>query len=123
MNPEAAGKNAATIYRDKRGRPLAMLNQMMNQDKGFIRYFYHNNSPCSLIEGTFEDETADMEWGVGKVDRTAKHRQEEEDEAEKGRGYHGQTADDLRYNERLRERERWNDPMAKFLSQNNKKVR
>jgi len=44
------GKDAPTIYRDKRGRKLEMLNQMVNQEQGILK----------------KDEEADMQWGVGQ---------------------------------------------------------
>jgi len=103
LKPEEAGKDAPTVFRDKRGRPLAMLNQMVNQDRS-----------------DWHDETADMEWGVGKVDREAKQMQEEEDAAEKERGYHGTTIHDAKYNDRKREQVRWDDPMAKYIAKKSK---
>lgn len=72
LKPEEAGRDAPTIYRDKKGRKLTMLNQFVNQGK----------------EG-YVSELADMEWGVGKIDREAERRQKEFDSAEQGRGYHG----------------------------------
>eukprot|EP01128_Nolandella_sp_AFSM9_P005464 TRINITY_DN263_c0_g1_i1.p1 TRINITY_DN263_c0_g1~~TRINITY_DN263_c0_g1_i1.p1 ORF type:complete len:481 (+),score=156.50 TRINITY_DN263_c0_g1_i1:55-1443(+) len=98
LKPEEAGKDAPTIYRDKRGRKLTMLNNMVNQG----------------VEG-FKSDVADMEWGVGKVDMEEKRRNMELEEGEKGRGYHGKTFEDMKTDEHRMNRSRFLDPMAKFL--------
>jgi len=51
LDPVAAGKGADTIYRDKKGRPLTILNKLLNSDTK-----------------TPEDE---YEWGGGKKDKEA----------------------------------------------------
>jgi len=99
MDPKLAGKNAPTIYRDRHGRPLRMLNK---------------------IAGVQDEESA-MEWGVGKVDKDAQKDEKKWEEEEKGRGYHGVTFDDPQLNAELFDRDRFGDPMAGRLSGDKKK--
>jgi len=58
MNPKDLGKDSETIYRDRRGRKLTMLNEIVRQQNGqFVN-----------------DEETYMEWGVGKVDKKEKRK-------------------------------------------------
>jgi pre-mRNA-splicing factor CWC26 len=103
-SPAELGKGAKTIYRDRHGRRLDMLTQFLNQEKGIY----------------IEDEDQHMEWGKGYVDPKEKEEQKQQTEEEKGRPYRGRTLDDAQLNEEWREKERWGDPMASFLSKENK---
>jgi len=79
MDATAAGKGAQTIYRDKRGRPLTMLNTLVNNK---------------------QDETLQYKWGGAETkDDEDKKRIEEE---EKGKPYRGTTIDDEKLNEEYR---------------------
>jgi len=103
MDPKLAGKDAPTIHRDKHGRPLRMLNKIINP--------------------TTEDEESSMEWGVGRVDKTAQEEEKNREEEEKGRGYHGVTINDPKLSEELLDRERFGDPMMGMLASDKKKKR
>jgi len=54
LDPVAAGKGAETIYRDKKGRPLTMLNKLINSNT--------------------KVEEEEYEWGGGKKDREAEEQ-------------------------------------------------
>eukprot|EP00741_Cyanophora_paradoxa_P017743 tig00000203_g17137.t1 len=66
MDPSVSGRDADTVYRDKRGRPLEMLGEFMRQQKG---------------EFVPEEEKGNV-WGRGIVQEQkkeeAKRRLEEE---------------------------------------------
>uniref|UniRef100_A0A6B2L883 Pre-mRNA-splicing factor CWC26 n=1 Tax=Arcella intermedia TaxID=1963864 RepID=A0A6B2L883_9EUKA len=99
MDPQAAGKGAETIYRDKKGRPLTMLNKMVNN--------------------TDEEQ---YEWGGGK--KLTKEEDEEKrrfEEEQKGMPYRGATTEDEQLNEEYRNAVRFGDPMAELLAKKIKK--
>ncbi|EPQ52036.1 hypothetical protein GLOTRDRAFT_64772 [Gloeophyllum trabeum ATCC 11539] len=62
-----------------------------------------------------EREARKMEWGKGLVQRGEAEKMKEEMEKMRGRDL-ARYADDKELNERLREQERWEDPMAAFLT-------
>jgi len=99
-SPSELGKGAKTVYRDRHGRPLEMLTQFLNQEKGVY----------------IDDEDANMEWGRGYVDPKEKEEQKQRTDEEKGRPYRGRTMEDAELNEEWREKDRWGDPMASFLN-------
>jgi len=104
MNPADLGKDAPTIYRDRRGRKLDMLTELIRQQEG----------------KTFADSEKDMEWGKGLVQQQMKLDKKAEEEAEKNRPF-ARLPDDPELNQMLREQDRWGDPMAKFLNKNKDK--
>lgn len=103
-SPSELGKGAKTVYRDRHGRPLEMLTQFLNQEKGVY----------------IDNEDANMEWGKGYVDPKEKEEQKMQSEEEKGRPYRGRTLEDPELNEEWREKDRWGDPMAQFLTKKHK---
>lgn len=59
------GANAETVYRDKRGRKLDMLNEMMRQQE--------------IVEGKRKREAREeYEWGTGKVQKQERESQQEQ---------------------------------------------
>jgi pre-mRNA-splicing factor CWC26 len=58
------GANAETVYRDKRGRKLDMLNEMMRQQE--------------IVDGKRKrEEREEYEWGTGKVQKQERRSQQE----------------------------------------------
>lgn len=58
------------------------------------------------------DDDADMEWGVGKVNREDKSFEKKLVEDDKKRGYKGRTINDELLNEMWKKRTHWEDPFA-----------
>jgi len=83
-NLKDLGKDAATVYRDKRGRKLEMLNELMRQEKGNFK----------------EDEETQMEWGVGLVQKGQKEEKKRMEERERMKPF-ARTKDDEDMNEML----------------------
>jgi pre-mRNA-splicing factor CWC26 len=100
QDPKIMGYGAETVYRDKHGRKLDMLNQLMNQQAGKL--------------GT--EEEAGMEWGKGKIDKEEKEKQEKELREAANAPYRGRTSDNQYMNSRLKQVDRWGDPMAGLIS-------
>ncbi|KAK1216716.1 Pre-mRNA-splicing factor cwc26 [Marasmius sp. AFHP31] len=67
-----------------------------------------------------EAEAKKMEWGKGLVQRDDAEKRREELEKAKNQPF-ARRADDKEMNEELKERERWNDPAAAFLTKKTKK--
>jgi len=103
-DPRSLGMGAQTVYRDAKGRPLAMLNQMV-AGPGFV------------------GEESKMKWGIGEIDEEKQKKEEQQNEQESGRGYHAVYAEDLQVDEELRERDRFGDPMAKMAGRKKPKMR
>jgi len=96
LDPVAAGKGAETIYRDKKGRPLTMLNKLLNPEATGVEEEY--------------------EWGGGKKDREVEEEKKRFEEEEKGKPYRGTTLDDEKLNQEYRDAVRFGDPMAHLLA-------
>jgi len=96
LDPVAAGKGAETIYRDKKGRPLTMLNKLLNPESIGVEEEY--------------------EWGGGKKDREVEEEKKRFEEEEKGKPYRGTTLDDEKLNQEYRDAVRFGDPMAHLLA-------
>jgi pre-mRNA-splicing factor CWC26 len=103
-DPRSLGMGAQTIYRDSKGRPLAMLNQMV-AGPGFV------------------GEESKMKWGLGQIDEEKQMKEDHLNEQEAGRGYHAVYAEDLQVDEELKERDRFGDPMAKLAGRKKPKMR
>lgn len=111
MDPTASGMGAATVYRDRRGKILPGLTQMIAQEEG-------KRIKCSQLtpEGkTYEDASTNYDWGVGRRDIEAEVALKRREEEESGRGYRGIGRDDERLNEEKREQDRFGDPMVSIL--------
>ncbi|KAJ3367559.1 Pre-mRNA-splicing factor cwc26 [Allomyces arbusculus] len=92
----ADGQGAATVYRDKLGRRVAVED-------------VHRDAEAKERERE-EKKRRDYEWGLGKVQRD--HARERSRAA--AEGPFARTADDADLNRELRNRDRWGDPAAKM---------
>ena len=102
MDQSAAGKNAETVYRDKRGRKLDMLNEFMKQQ--------------SSTEGKKQVvEQAQFEWGSGSVQKKAFEESRKEFE-EMADAPFARTVDDPKLERMRKEALRDGDPMAQYFS-------
>jgi pre-mRNA-splicing factor CWC26 len=94
---ESMGKGAATVYRDRHGRKLEMLNQMMRQQQG-------------ILVDPDEDQ---MEWGKGKINKVERGDQDRRRREEAGSAYKGYSAlTDEGVNQIKLDQDRWGDPLA-----------
>jgi len=92
---EQTGKSAMTVVRDKHGKKLEGLTEMVNREKGIA------------------PPEAQMVWGRGLVQAQEElERQKELEYEAQNPNYTARYVDDERMNDRLRERDRWGDPMA-----------
>jgi len=101
QDPRKLGLGAATVYRDSKGRPLAMLNQMM-------------------AGPGYQGEEQNMAWGVGEIDEDKKRKEQEENDEESKRGFHAVYAEDLKNDQELQSKDRFGDPMAYMLKKKSK---
>jgi len=103
MDKKLMGKDEATVYRDKRGRRLAGLEQFLRQQDG-------------KYTSTEEDG---MEWGKGKVQlqQQADEQKRLEEEAKKP---FARSKDDPELDAHYRDIERWGDPMADLVRKKSK---
>ncbi|KAJ3366421.1 Pre-mRNA-splicing factor cwc26 [Allomyces javanicus] len=92
----ADGQGAATVYRDKLGRRVAVED-------------VHRDVEAKERERE-EKKRRDYEWGLGKVQRD----QARERSRAAAEGPFARTADDADLNRELRDRDRWGDPAAKM---------
>ncbi|KAG0317741.1 hypothetical protein BGZ99_006127 [Dissophora globulifera] len=101
LDPSTSGRDAETVYRDAQGRKIDRVQEKIDKAEAARR--------------EIEKQERLMEWGKGLVQREAeieKKRREEEEKLKPLARY----KDDQDLNEELKERERWNDPAAMFLS-------
>ncbi|GAA98456.1 hypothetical protein E5Q_05142 [Mixia osmundae IAM 14324] len=94
-------ETGGTVYRDKKGRRIDTKAERAAE--------------LRAKREKEEKEMAKMEWGKGLVqreDKEAKRREEERLLAKPMARY----ADDRDMNDELKQRERWNDPAARFLT-------
>jgi pre-mRNA-splicing factor CWC26 len=107
MDQGAAGRNAETVYRDKRGRKLDMLSEFMKQQ--------------SSAEGKQKAvEKAQYDWGTGAVQKkaTEESRQEMLDLAS---APFARTVDDPKLERMRKETTRVGDPMAEYFASKREK--
>jgi len=71
LDPKILGKDAPTIYRDRKGRKLDMLTEMMRQQEGKYR----------------DDSEEKMEWGKGLVQKREAEDKKAEEESEKKKNH------------------------------------
>ena len=101
INPELSGKDAETVYRDKRGRKLDMLNEFMRQQ--------------AKREGKEVEEAREQyEWGRGTVQKESEKRFEDELSNIKDQPF-ARTVDDVHLEDMRRTEIRDGDPMAEFV--------
>ena len=99
----AMGQGAATVYRDKRGRKLDMLNEFMNQQ-------------AARDGREAKQQALNYEWGTGKAQREAKER-EAARLAQEGAAPFARSKNDAALNDVLKDRVRADDPMARYMAQ------
>ncbi|OWY97615.1 hypothetical protein PHMEG_00031812 [Phytophthora megakarya] len=91
------GANAETVYRDKRGRKLDMLNEMVRQQE--------------ILDGKRKrEEREEYEWGTGEVQKRERQSQQELLEQMKKTPF-ARHDDDEELERKRRERVRAFDPM------------
>jgi pre-mRNA-splicing factor CWC26 len=106
MGEEKMGKDQETVYRDKKGRRLDMLEEMMKQQR---------------VRDGKEERTAkeEYEWGTGDVQKQQKNKLAEE-YAKVAAAPFARHADDADVDAVYKDRMRFDDPMAAYVT--NKKV-
>ncbi|EFJ29945.1 hypothetical protein SELMODRAFT_146054 [Selaginella moellendorffii] len=97
LDSTLTGRGAETVYRDKHGRRLAGLEELMKQQKG----------PAKEPEKP-------LEWGTGLAQKREAEKRREEIEAEKDKPF-ARSKDDL--DAIYKNRVRWGDPMAHLVKQ------
>ncbi|KAF9580269.1 hypothetical protein BGW38_003149 [Lunasporangiospora selenospora] len=108
LDPSKSGRDAETVLRDSKGRKI---------DRTMAKI-----EAAAARQKEVEQQERLMEWGKGTV-----QREEEADkkkrEKEEGQKPFARFRDDADLNEELKERDRWNDPAAMFLSGTKKKAK
>ncbi|KAL9003342.1 MAG: hypothetical protein Q9188_003792 [Gyalolechia gomerana] len=99
--PERSGKGTETIYRDASGR---IINVAMKRAEARKR-----------AEEEAANETAQLEAQKGDVQRVERERRKEALREAKFMPV-ARYVDDVEMNEELKEKERWNDPAAQFMT-------
>ncbi|RUS19927.1 Pre-mRNA-splicing factor CWC26 [Endogone sp. FLAS-F59071] len=106
LDPQQSGRDAETVYRDASGRKVDMGVKKAEEKRA--------------RQEEMERQEKMMEWGKGLVQRREKEEQERR-EKEEGAKPLARYADDKEINEDLKNRDRWNDPAAAFLTQKKSK--
>lgn len=101
LDPQQSGRDAETVYRDASGRKVDMGVKKAEEKRA--------------RQEEMERQEKMMEWGKGLVQRREKEEQERR-EKEEGAKPLARYADDKEINEDLKNRDRWNDPAAAFLT-------
>ena len=97
-NPAALGAGEDTVYRDRKGRKLEMLNEMMRQEQGGA-----------------SKKSAAPAWGKGLAQERSRQEQREHDRAWAAKPL-AQYEDNAERDASKRAVERWGDPMAGRVS-------
>jgi len=100
MEPEQSGAHAPTIYRDRRGRKLDMLTEIMNRDKG-------TKDP---------ESESNYEWGVGAAKKQKQEDAQQLLQEEREQPF-ARLPDDPSLDAHYRSIQRWGDPMAGLVSE------
>ncbi|KAF9428350.1 hypothetical protein BGZ94_002691 [Podila epigama] len=101
LDPTLSGRDAETVYRDDRGRKVDRVAEKIEK--------------AAAARREVEKQERQMEWGKGLVQRKEKEEEKKRLEQEKFKPM-ARYKDDEELNEELKERERWNDPAAMFLT-------
>lgn len=101
IDAEREAQQSQTVYRDATGRKVDVKVERAEAAR--------------LKREAEEREARKMEWGKGLVQREEEQKRKEQIEKERGRGL-AVYADDDELNKEQKEKERWNDPAAAFLS-------
>lgn len=101
MSKEEAERAQETVYRDTSGRKIDVKAEKAEAAR--------------KKREREERESKKMEWGKGLVQREEQEEQRKEEERLRGQDF-VRRRDDEELNRRQKEEERWNDPMAQFLT-------
>ncbi|KAI7865747.1 Pre-mRNA-splicing factor of RES complex-domain-containing protein [Mucor mucedo] len=101
LKKESKGENAETVYRDNSGRKVDPKVKRAEEAR--------------LRKEEIEKEARRMEWGKGLVQRKEVEEERRRLNEEKDKPM-ARYADDQDLNDEMKERERWNDPAAGFLT-------
>lgn len=101
MSKEEAGRAQETVYRDTSGRKIDVKAEKAEAAR--------------KKREREEREAKKMEWGKGLVQRGEEEERKKELEKIKGKEF-TRRRDDEEMNARLKDEDRWNDPMAAFLT-------
>ncbi|RKP05544.1 Pre-mRNA-splicing factor of RES complex-domain-containing protein [Thamnocephalis sphaerospora] len=101
MDPKASGRDAETVYRNEKGRRVDLAAERAEK--------------AAKRREEEERLAREMEWGKGRVQRRgAEERQRLQ--AEIASQPFARYADDKTMNEEMKNRDRWDDPAATFLT-------
>ncbi|KAI8990071.1 Pre-mRNA-splicing factor of RES complex-domain-containing protein [Pilobolus umbonatus] len=100
------GESAETVYRDASGRKVDIKVKKAKEIQDRIK--------------KIERESRRMEWGKGLVQRREAEEEKKREEAERDKPM-ARYVDDKDLNDELKERGRWNDPAAGFLTRKTSK--
>ncbi|KAF9168545.1 Pre-mRNA-splicing factor cwc26 [Actinomortierella ambigua] len=106
LDPTKSGRDAETVYRDAQGRKIDRVTEKIEA--------------AAAARREIEKQEKMMEWGKGMVQREQEEERKKREEAEKLKPM-ARYKDDEELNEELKDRERWNDPAARFLTGSSKK--
>ncbi|KAG0201460.1 hypothetical protein BGX28_005713 [Mortierella sp. GBA30] len=101
LDPSKSGRDSETVYRDAQGRKIDRVQEKIEKAEAARR--------------EMEKLERQMEWGKGIVQREAEEERKKREQEEKFKPL-ARYKDDAEMNEELKERDRWNDPAAKFLT-------
>ncbi|KAF9317599.1 hypothetical protein BG003_000605 [Podila horticola] len=101
LDPSKSGRDAETVYRDAQGRKVDRVAEKIEA--------------AAAKRREIEKQERQMEWGKGLVQREEEQARKKRIEEEKFKPL-ARYKDDEDLNEELKDRERWNDPAAKFLT-------
>ena len=97
MEPSVSGRGAETVYRDKRGKRLEGLEELLRQQQGEVK-----------------PEVKPLEWGKGLAQKREVEEQKAEYDAEKSKPF-ARSRDDPELDKLMKGRLRWGDPMAHLV--------
>ena len=100
LDPSKSGRDAETVYRDAQGRKIDRVQEKIEK--------------AAAAKKELEKQEKMMEWGRGLVQREEEQERKKREEEEKLKPM-ARYKDDEDLNEELKDRERWNDPAARFL--------
>ncbi|KAG0332411.1 Pre-mRNA-splicing factor cwc26 [Podila humilis] len=101
LDPSKSGRDSETVYRDAQGRKVDRVAEKIEA--------------AAAKRREIEMQEKQMEWGKGLVQREEKEAKRKQMEQEKFKPL-ARYKDDADLNEELKDRERWNDPAAMFLT-------
>ncbi|KAI9236994.1 MAG: Pre-mRNA-splicing factor of RES complex-domain-containing protein [Podila humilis] len=101
LDPSKSGRDAETVYRDAQGRKVDRVAEKIEA--------------AAAKRREIEKQERQMEWGKGLVQREEEQARKKRMEEEKFKPL-ARYKDDEELNEELKDRDRWNDPAAMFLT-------